>query len=157
MEQQEKRSREDERDRRWLEYRIQEIEKMREWAKKANEWYTKHSVREDIIEEKERTTLSTKLEEGSGRNAKLMAKLLKKLENINREKADTEEEEDSEKEKRSKERGMEQKRRGKLDNHEAGKPTETNRTYPSRHRTELEVGKAGAKRRGEKKETKGKK
>ena len=157
MGQQEKRSREDERDRRWLEYRIQEIEKMREWAKKANEWYTKHSVREDRIEEKERITLYTKLDEGGRRNAKLMAKLLKKLENISREKADTEDEEDSEKEKGAKKEEWGRKEEEKLDNHEAGKTTETNRTYPGRHRTELEVGKAGAKRRGEKKATKGKK
>ena len=63
MEQQEKRSREDERERRWLEYRIQEIWKMREWTKKANEWYTRHNAREDTIEEKERVTLYTKLDE----------------------------------------------------------------------------------------------
>ena len=81
---------EDRRERRWFEHRRLAMGRAEEWTKQANEWYRRHMIREEIIQDEEWSARVKELDEGSRRNEKLIAKLSRKLKILNGEKVETE-------------------------------------------------------------------
>ena len=88
---------EDSRERRRFEQRRKELKEIEEWTKQTNEWHGRCMIWKETKQEEETSVRFRELEEGSKRNEKLMAKLLKTLKILNGEEGETGREDTKEK------------------------------------------------------------